>query len=227
MRNTSTLVISFVLTTLFMATAVTVNASDDNDDNNKRQFSVSITNITRGESFTPIVVATHRGKIGLFNLGAPASDNLTIVAESGNPVPLSNELAARSNVIDVVDSGGLLAPGATITLTVDGKRAKRLSIASMLIPTNDAFFALDSVKLPKGKSSITYYSPAYDAGSEPNDELCSLIPGPFCGGEGSSPERDGEGYVHIHAGIHGIGDLNPADFNWNNPVARIVVTRIR
>lgn len=222
MKNTHSHVTPLVLTALLLATAPVANASDDD-----KQYSVTITNITRGETFTPILATTHRGSIGLFNLGAPASDNLTTIAESGNVGPLSNDLSARSNVIDVINSGALLAPGDSVTLTINGKRAKRFSIAAMLIPTNDAFIALDSVRLPKGKSSLTYFSPAYDAGSEPNDELCASIPGPFCGGEGVSPDRDGEGYVHIHAGIHGIGDLIPADFDWNDPVARIVVTRLK
>ena len=74
-------------------------------------------------------------------------------------------------------------------------------------------------------------SPAYDAGSEPNDELCAKIPGPACGGEGGSPDASGEGYVHIHihihAGIQGIGDLTSADYDWRNPTARIVIKRVK
>ncbi|MGH8760210.1 MAG: hypothetical protein ACREVW_11970, partial [Burkholderiales bacterium] len=69
-------------------------------------------------------------------------------------------------------------------------------------------------------------------GSERNDELCASIPGPEfaeCGGPGGGgkPEGDEEGYVHIHAGIHGIGDLPPEVRDWRNPVARIVVRRAR
>jgi hypothetical protein len=33
----------------------------------------------------------------------------------------------------------------------------------------------------------------------------------------------GEGYVYISNGISGIGDLAPNDFDWRNPVARVVV----
>jgi hypothetical protein len=32
------------------------------------------------------------------------------------------------------------------------------------------------------------------------------------------------GDVFIHAGIHGIGDLAPAQFDWKNPVAKITIT---
>lgn len=73
---------------------------------------------------------------------------------------------------------------------------------------------------------VSYESPAYDAGSEPNDEQCVNIPGPVCGGAGGSPDTGGEGYVHIHAGIHGIGDLVAADRDWRNPVAKVVIKRV-
>jgi hypothetical protein len=71
------------------------------------------------------------------------------------------------------------------------------------------------------------YSVAYDAGSEVNDELCASIPGPDCGGAGAgSPVGGEEGYVHVHTGIHGIGDLDPSERDWRNPVAMITVTRV-
>ena len=36
-----------------------------------------------------------------------------------------------------------------------------------------------------------------------------------------------QGYVHIHAGIHGIGNLVAADRDWRNPVAHISIRRTR
>ena len=71
----------------------------------------------------------------------------------------------------------------------------------MLIPTNDAFVALNGVSLPRAnRSTVVHMAVAYDAGSESNDEVCANIPGPVCGGDGSS-DGDGEGYVHVHSGI--------------------------
>jgi len=100
----------------------------------------------------------------------------------------------------------------------------------MLIPTNDGFFALNGEAGPQGThKSVTYYSPAYDAGGEANDELCANIPGPpnVCTGEGFNPSREGDvNFVHIHPGIHGIGDLSAAKYDWRNPVAQIVITRV-
>jgi hypothetical protein len=192
----------------------------------KASYDVTITNLTNSISFTPILVASHRKPVTIFELGSPASEDLSMVAESGNSAPLTATLKKNKQVVDVQNSGGLLLPGASVSVIVSAKRgAKLISIASMMLPTNDGFIALDSVQVPKS-GSATYYSPGYDAGTELNDELCANIPGPTCGGAGGSPGVD-EDYVHIHRGIHGIGDLNASTYDWRNPVAKITVTRIR
>ena len=202
------------------------------DDDHPRRYEVSITNLTRGQQFTPILVATHKSSVALFKLGAPASPGLATLAEEGNTTPLTAELVALSGTGQVVSGSGLTNPGATTTLIVEGRRGfARLSVAAMLIPTNDAFFALNGIELPRGDDMLTVTAPAYDAGSERNDELCASVPGPFfaeCKGSGGGAKAGGgEGYVHIHAGIHGIGDLPAAVRDWRNPVALITVRRVR
>ncbi len=126
------------------------------------------------------------------------------------------------------DSGGVLAPGGSVMMTLaGGDSATHITIVSMLIPTNDAFFSVNGKALPTSSEPITYRSVAYDAGSEENDELCVNIPAPpsVCEGQGSSA-ADGEGYVHMHAGIHGIGDLSAAQYDWRSAVAEITITRV-
>lgn len=194
----------------------------------EREYEITVTNLTRGQSFTPILVATHSGGVSLFTVGKEASPELSALAEGGEVVPLRDALEANPRVAATIASEGLLAPGSTVRLRIKaGNRADRLSLAAMLIPTNDAFFALNDVALPHGRETVIHRSPAYDAGSEPNDERCAAIPGPVCGGEGTSANAGGEGYVHIHAGIHGIGDLVAADRDWRNPVAQITIRRVR
>lgn len=193
------------------------------DHNN---FKVTVTNITRGETFTPILAATHKQAVSLFELGQPASEELATLAESGNIAPLNELLTSLPQwVRDTTSTEGLLAPGASVSFEIDGRRGfKYLSLAAMLIPTNDTFVAADTLKLPRyGK--VEYLLRAYDAGSETNDELCINIPGPACGGEGNSPDDDGEGYVHISAGIHGEGDLHASDYDWRDVVAKVVIER--
>jgi len=197
-------------------------------DGPSRSFSVTITNLTRGQSFTPILVASHKAAVKLFTPGNPASPELAALAEGGNTVPLAMLLMGMGDVLDVADSGGLLLPGASVTVTVETKgKFNHVSVASMLIPTNDAFFALNGIKGASGKKTVVVMASAWDAGSEPNDELCANIPGPVCDGVGGSPGAGGEGFVHIHAGIHGIGDLAGAERDWRNPVARITISRTR
>lgn len=189
-------------------------------------YQVTITNITSSINFTPILVTSHRKGVSLYELGSPASDEITAIAEGGDIAPLSAVLQDDPRVADIRDSGGLLGPGESVTVTVSATHgANNISMASMMLPTNDGFIALNSVKAPR-RGTVTYYSPGYDAGTEPNDELCVSIPGPTCGGEGPSPGAGGEGYVHINRGIHGIGDLAPDVYDWRNPVAMITISRL-
>lgn len=197
------------------------------NDNHESVYRVTITNLTYSINFTPILVSSHRKGVSIVEPGSVASDELTAIAEGGNIVPLSSTLSENSKVVDVQNSGGLLGPGQSVEVEVSARGgAKRISLASMMLPSNDGFIALNSVKAPK-HGSITYFSPGYDAGTEINDELCINIPGPTCGGIGPSPAEDGEGFVHIHRGIHGIGELAADVYDWHNPVAKITITRMR
>jgi hypothetical protein len=215
------------------------------------EYEVTVTNLTRGQRFTPILVATHKQGVRLFELGSPASAQLETLAEEGETGPLAALLASMPEVKDVVTStppppaSNLIDPGESITLRVETSGAfDHVSLAAMLIPTNDAFFALNGVEGPRGNSELTLFAPAYDAGTERNDESCGSIPGPGfieCvtdsnpGGDGGGAMIEGgeEGYVHIHAGIHGAGgglptsNLNASSRDWRNPVAKITIRRIR
>ena len=213
----------YALSTAAISGLLLTSATASADGNTT--YDVTITNVTNAINFTPILVASHRKGIRLYELGSPASDELTAIAEGGDTAPLAAALDTDPRVADVQNSGGLLEPGQSVTVTVSAKRGARfISLASMMLPTNDGFIALNGVRAPR-HGSVTYYSQGFDAGSEPNDELCISIPGPTCGGEGPSPGVDGEGYVHIHRGMHGIGDLAPDVYDWRNPVAAITITR--
>ena len=190
-------------------------------------YEVRVTNVTSGVYFTPTLAATHAPSVRMFRLGEPASAPLAALAESGDVGPLQAVLDSLGReVSETAVAGGLLGPGASTSFTVRGRPSQdRLSVAAMLLPTNDGFYALDAVVLPS-RGSVSYTALGYDAGSEFNDELCAHIPGPQCGGAGLSVE-DGEGYVHVHPGTHGLADLSRASYDWRNPVAVVTVTRIR
>lgn len=193
-------------------------------DSVEGSYTVTITNLTPGQTFTPQLLVTHPTSIALFEIGAPAIDELAILAEGGNTEPLAMlAMGAGANAVTI---GGLLAPGASASGQIDAVAGDVLSLAAMLIPTNDTFVALDSMPLPT-EGAVTYYLKAYDAGTEANDQKCRNIPGPLCGGEGvSAPDEGDEGFVHVSNGFHNLrgNALKPQDHDWRNPVARVTVT---
>ena len=56
------------------------------------EYRVTVTNLTRGQQFTPILVASHRAGVRLFEPGQPASMELEILAEGGATGPLAGLL---------------------------------------------------------------------------------------------------------------------------------------
>jgi len=203
-----------------------------------RQYEVTITNLTKGQTFTPQLVTTHSRHVELFTLGSPVSLGVEIVAEGGNTAPLTEELESKGRrVSDVKTIGGLLGPGETSSIVISaGRHHNQLSVMAMLIPTNDTFVALDGVKLPY-RGSKSYVAIAYDAGTELNDQKCINIPGPRCQGEGFSegPNDGDEGFVYVSNGFHDLGTedaegneiLLPLTYDWRNPVALVKVTRLK
>ena len=195
-----------------------------------RKYEVTITNLTSGQIFSPPIVITHKQDFKLFELGEMASDELAALAEDGMTDPLTELVNEYSGATSRVAEGPVL-PGESITIEIEAKPgAWYLSLAGMLVTTNDAFFAVRDIKVPiVGKSVME--AAAYDAGSEYNSEDCDFIPGPPCGSVGIRDMDEAEGYVLIHSGIHGSGPnpelVNPAQHDWRNPVAMIKVRRIK
>lgn len=204
------------------------------------EYEVTVTNLTFGMHFTPFVVAAHREGVQLFSAGSPASPQLQAIAEGGDISSMVELL--ESEGAEVVAGEGLLAPGASVTFTInaDGDN-NRLSLASMLLPTNDGFVALNGARLT-GASAL-YNLPGYDAGTEANDELVgSPVPGEAgfpapppvvatgTGVGGTGYEASVEGFVHIHRNVlgdldpqGGLSDINATVHRWLNPAARVNV----
>ena len=192
-------------------------------------YQVNITNLVPAQIFTPVLVATHNSSATIFTVGTPASSALQVLAEGGDVAPLTALLNGDTNVMDVQDSGGLHGPGNTGGVVVTGSDTfNRVSLAAMLIPTNDAFVGLNTTLPADGEIKVVYAF-AYDAGTEVNDERCASIPGPSypeCGGPGTGgAPGGGEGMILIHSGIRGHGDFGRSR-DWKNPVARIVIQKV-
>jgi hypothetical protein len=82
--------------------------------------------------------------------------------------------------------------------------------------------------------SIHVFANAYDAGSELNAESADTVGA--LGAMDDNPatgmgiNENGEGYIHVHAGIHGIGGpdgLDASMHDWRNPVVEVTIERIR
>jgi len=218
---------------------------------NEAFFEVTVTNLTKGIVFTPVLVASTRkgsppvvSRSGasiygylpgiplpmvstatsetFFTPGTPASSELEIIAETGNSVPLAESLDA----LDMV-STDFIGPGGSETVIVEtGGLYTGVTVAAMLIPTNDAFLALNGVEGPGGNMTHSYYILAWDAGTEMNDELCANLPGPGCGPDAGPASMNGEGYIHFSTGIHGVGDVDADLRDFGTLVAQITITRM-
>ena len=191
----------------------------------EREYQVTITNITAGQAFTPVLAATHKSSISFFSVGQPASMELEILAEGGDTAPLADLFASVPNlVMDTAGTDGLLMPGQSATFKIYGShKYNRFSFAAMMLPTHDNIAAVNTIRLPW--NSVTTHAMAYDVGTEYNDEMCANIPGPPCMGEGYN-EAGGEGFVYVANGVHGGADLDPVLHDWKNPVALVSIKRI-
>jgi len=198
-------------------------------DRYKRKYEITITNLTRGQVFSPPIVINHNSNFSLFTLGEPADAALAALAEGGDTGPLVDLI---DGVYPYAVAGGPIMPGDSESVTLEiskRSRSRLISVAAMLVTTNDAFLAARNVWF-FGKYKEIVDAVAYDAGSEINSEDCMDIPGPPCGAPPNDhPDIEAEGYVHVHAGIHGIGPdprVDPAMHDWRNPVAKITIRRI-
>ena len=195
-------------------------------------YEVSITNITRSQIFSPPVVIAHHRNWHLFELGAPATGALATMAEDGDAEPLRDDALAHELVDSAVIGEEMVMPGETLTIQIEAHPyTDSLSVAAMLVTTNDAFFAVDGARAPfarfkQGGAYERVFADAYDAGSEENTENCEHIPGPPCMNMGVRVTENAEGYVYVHSGIHGNGDVS-SEYDWRSSVALVEIRLIR
>ncbi|MFK7976062.1 MAG: spondin domain-containing protein [Halioglobus sp.] len=209
-------------------------------------FSVQITNLTRGSYFTPLLVAAHDPSARLFASGQPASANLQAMAEGGDISGLVADVEGLNATVSANPAGGLLAPGASTTtsLNTDGAPDNTaLSIVAMILPSNDGFMGLNAITIPTTPGTYSYNVNAYDAGTEGNDEVVGSgapgepgYPAPppvlaSSGTGGTGVDASSEGYVHIHRNvlgdtdaIGGMSDIDSTVHRWLNPVVRVTIT---
>ncbi len=208
------------------------------------ELEITVTNLTHGNHFTPILAAAHNNEMHLFQAGEEATPALQMMAEGGNISGLADAVKAANGVTAENPAAGLLSPNSkTDSFDLDSGDHTHLSLVAMMLPTNDAFIGLDAWEIPTEPGTYTLNLNAYDAGTEANDEVINgggaagvpgipLAPGNDggTGGSGFTNAASNEN-VHIHPGVvgdtdptGGLSDVDSRIHRWLNPVARVVVT---
>ncbi|GAA0671929.1 spondin domain-containing protein [Kitasatospora atroaurantiaca] len=245
MRPSRKLVAVAGLASLLAVTAQATASASAPDE--LHTYQVTLENLTHGQPFSPPVAATTRhGGPHMFQVGRLASRELEEIAEDGNEVPMFDLFGGASGVTDAVDVGRPLTPQGTskgafddrVTFTIKAHRGDRLSLATMLICTNDGFLGLDHVRLPLKGHPSEFQLKGYDAGTERNTERtedivdpCSAL-GPVQlagdpnGNIDDAVDETPHQQIRLHPGIQGNGDLCPELHGWENPVAKVTVEEI-
>lgn len=200
-------------------------------------FEITVENLTNAQPLSPVAVIAHRSGYSVFAIGNPATSGLEKLAEGGDNTALLTDAAANVDVFATASGSTPIAPAGleTVTLSVleSDLAALEISMASMLVNTNDAFSAI-SVLQP-GDLSVgdnwSAVSIAYDAGTEANSEAAADIPGPAGGGEGFNAARsDLADRVAMHSGVVSQDDgFASSDLSnqhrFDNPVMRVSIAR--
>jgi len=213
--------------------------NDDNDDNTmiitpppapaEYSYTVMVTNLTYAQPLSPIAVVLH-GDNKMWTTGEAASVALENLAEGGD----NSDFIADSNVLASSSGDGVLLPSmtSTITITTTDRLATNLTIATMLVNTNDAFSGLTGVDISSMAidEQKSWNLNVYDAGTELNSESVGTIPGPADGGTGFDITRDDVNFVAYHSGVVSQDDglsssvLTQAH-RFDNPTLMITITR--
>jgi hypothetical protein len=210
-----------------------------------QDLSVTVTNLTQGLHFTPIVSAAHPSENHLFMVNSSAGLELQAMAEGGDISGLVSVLSSIDANVNENPAGGLLAPAMSASFMLSNDTSNtHLSLAAMILPSNDGFVGLDSWPIPEESGTYTVYLSAYDAGTEANDEIRGSgapgeagmpVPPPLealIGTNGAGvTDQEANSMIHIHRGSigdselsSGLSDINNSVQRWLNPIAKLTIT---
>jgi hypothetical protein len=124
---------------LFAITSLSLLAAVSTPSAFADSFNVTVANMTRGQFFTPRLLTTHSAG-NFFTAGQPAIAEIAAIAESGDMAPTMALLDTAPEFVTAVEVGdGLLAPGGTQEVMIEGNAGDLLTVLAMLIPTYNAF----------------------------------------------------------------------------------------
>jgi spondin N len=217
------------------------SSRSENVEGATHTYRITLRNLMSGQPLSPGVAATHTKAVTVWRVGSAASEGIRLIAENGEQARAVTELRTTPGVFDVVDiavptnrvGGSAPLPNPQSFEIRARGNANRLSLAVMLICTNDGFTGLSEIKLPGGFRPEEHLVGAYDAGTEQNNERfdqivdpCTTI-GPVIrppDGNGRVPTSD---VIRSHPNIQGVGDLSVELHGWSFPSAQITVQRLR
>ncbi len=183
---------------------ITLGACDSDSSTTAQDLdtaTVRVQNLTAGQPFGSTVVIVHNSNFRLFENGQAASDGLRQLAEDAFTDPIMIEAEANPDVLQVF-VGSSVPPLQSDQVEIEfTPEFNQVSVAQMLVNTNDAFYAARNINIPATGSTLARV-PAYDAGTEVDDENCLNVPGPACvgGNRGQNPQS---GVVYISNGVFG------------------------
>lgn len=200
-------------------------------------FNVTVSNLTNAQPLSPAAVIAHQDGYSFFSVGSPATVGLEEMAEGGDNAALLAEATADTAVTTTGSGAAPIGPAGSEAITVDLLESDlpglRISVATMLVNTNDAFTGLNamSVEAMAVGDVISVRGIAYDAGTEDDSEAAAVIPGPAGGGEGFNAARDDHAdQVSMHSGVvsqddgFATSDLSE-QHRFDNPVVQISIER--
>ncbi len=200
-------------------------------------FDVTVDNLTNAQPLSPIAVIGHVNGYALFVVGNAATAGFEEMAEGGDNTALLAEADGDANVLVSASGAAPIGPAGTETVSITMLESEianlEISVATMLVNTNDAFSALDAMDVSSMAvgDTVMVEAIAYDAGTEDDTEAASDIPGPAGGGEGFNAARsDSADRVTMHAGVvsqddgFATSDLTE-QHRFDNPVMRVRIAR--
>lgn len=201
-------------------------------------FQVTVSNLTNAQPMSPVAVFTHGMGFRVFEIGAPASTALEVMAEGGDNADLIAEANNDAVVLTTVGGGGPIPPGQNEVLSFEIEENDLadayVTISTMLVNTNDAFTGVNGVAL-EGLTVgdvVSMRGVVYDAGTEADDEAAIYIPGPAGGGEGFNAARDDQvDAVTMHSGVVTMHDglatsALTGQHKFDNPAIQVRIERI-